>query len=130
MLEATVDRLWLVADGTVKPFEGDIEDYRKFVLAGPEPAPERKAEAKAAPEARERPLRERARWQKEIAAAETRIAKLQDLVRRIDETLAAESVNGAPSNAAIGLSVKRSELLQAIESAEEQWLELSTREQV
>ncbi len=96
LLEASVDRLWLVANGTVKTFDGDIEDYRKFVLATPEPSAERKAEAKAAPEARERPLRERARWQKEIAAAETRIEKLQDLVRRIDEALAAESVNGAP----------------------------------
>src|SRR4029078_8735244 len=35
LLEATVDRLWLVANGTVKPFEGDLEDYRGLVLAGP-----------------------------------------------------------------------------------------------
>ena len=28
LLEACVDRLWLVADGTVKPFDGDMEDYR------------------------------------------------------------------------------------------------------
>ena len=32
LLEACADRLWLVADGSVKPFDGDMADYRKFVL--------------------------------------------------------------------------------------------------
>src|SRR5690606_34705082 len=33
LLEASADRLWLVAGGTVRPFEGDIEDYRRQVLS-------------------------------------------------------------------------------------------------
>ena len=28
LVELVADRLWLVADGTVRPFEGDLEDYR------------------------------------------------------------------------------------------------------
>ena len=32
LIEACADRLWLVADGTVKNFDGDMEDYRSFVL--------------------------------------------------------------------------------------------------
>src|SRR5208283_1641850 len=40
LLEACVDRLWLVASGTVKPFEGDIADYGRFVL-GQAPAPQK-----------------------------------------------------------------------------------------
>ena len=110
----------------MRNFEGDIEDYRKFVLAAPEPVAQRD-EAKREPERRERPMRERAQLQKEIAAAEARMAKLQDLVRRIDETLAQQPA-GAPTNAAIELVVKRGELERAIEVAEEQWLELSVRE--
>ena len=35
LLEACVDKLWLVGNGTVKPFEGDMEDYRRLVLAKP-----------------------------------------------------------------------------------------------
>ena len=128
LLEATVDRLWLVAGGSVRNFDGDIEDYRKFVLAAPEPVA-RRDEAKREPEKRERPLRERAQLQKDIATAEARMAKLQDLVRRIDETLA-QQPPGAPTNAAIALVVKRGELERAIEVAEEQWLELSVRESV
>ena len=27
MIETCADRLWLVADGTVKPFDGDMDDY-------------------------------------------------------------------------------------------------------
>ena len=32
LLRHTVDRLWLVADQTVKPYEGDLDDYRREVL--------------------------------------------------------------------------------------------------
>ncbi|WP_454716405.1 ABC-F family ATP-binding cassette domain-containing protein [Caulobacter segnis] len=32
LMELVADRLWLAADGTVKPFEGDMDDYAKFVL--------------------------------------------------------------------------------------------------
>ena len=33
LLEACADRLWLVQDGTVKPFDGDLDDYRRRVLS-------------------------------------------------------------------------------------------------
>jgi len=48
LMELVADRLWLAADGTVKPFDGDMDDYAKFVLdrarqaargAGKAPAP-------------------------------------------------------------------------------------------
>ena len=32
LLEACVDRLWLVANGTVTSFDGDLADYTRFVL--------------------------------------------------------------------------------------------------
>ena len=39
LLEACADRLWLVANGTVKPYEGDLEDYARDVLASTAPPP-------------------------------------------------------------------------------------------
>ena len=33
LLSLVADRLWLVGDGTVKPFEGDLDDYRRMVLS-------------------------------------------------------------------------------------------------
>jgi ATP-binding cassette subfamily F protein 3 len=32
LLRATTDVLWLVADGQVAPFDGDLDDYREWVL--------------------------------------------------------------------------------------------------
>ena len=31
-MELVADRLWLAADGTVAPFEGDMDDYARLVL--------------------------------------------------------------------------------------------------
>jgi ATP-binding cassette subfamily F protein 3 len=47
-MELVADRLWLAADNTVKPFQGDMDDYAKFVLdrvknAGRAPAQGREA---------------------------------------------------------------------------------------
>jgi ATP-binding cassette subfamily F protein 3 len=42
LMELVADRLWLAADGTVAPFDGDMDDYAKFVLErarGGAPAP-------------------------------------------------------------------------------------------
>jgi ATP-binding cassette subfamily F protein 3 len=32
LVELTADRLWLVDGGTVQPYEGDLEDYRRVLL--------------------------------------------------------------------------------------------------
>ena len=32
LMELVADRLWLAADGHVRPFDGDMDDYAKFVL--------------------------------------------------------------------------------------------------
>ena len=32
LIELVADRLWLAADGHVKPFKGDMDDYARFVL--------------------------------------------------------------------------------------------------
>src|SRR5258706_513640 len=42
LLGACADRLWLVANGEVNPFDGDLDDYRRLVLGGdPKAATER-----------------------------------------------------------------------------------------
>jgi ATP-binding cassette subfamily F protein 3 len=32
LIETTADRLWLVEDGTVRPFDGDVREYAEYVL--------------------------------------------------------------------------------------------------
>jgi len=40
LLTATTDAFWLVYDGRVAPFEGDLDDYRDWALAANRPDPE------------------------------------------------------------------------------------------
>ncbi len=39
LVELVADRLWLVADGTVCPFDGDLDDYRALLAERARPAP-------------------------------------------------------------------------------------------
>jgi len=32
LIDLVTDRLWLAADGHIKPFKGDMDDYARFVL--------------------------------------------------------------------------------------------------
>src|SRR5262249_30419975 len=93
LLEACADRLWLVADGTVAPFDGDLDDYRTLVLARtrdadgertrPEARPSRSEARRAAAERRA----ELAPLKRRIAALEAEMSKLGARVSEIDRTL-------------------------------------------
>ena len=56
LMELVADRLWLAADGTVRPFDGDMDDYARFVLdrskAGAAPSQGRERKAKHEPKAK------------------------------------------------------------------------------
>jgi len=90
LVELVADRLWLVGDGTVKPFEGDLEDYRTLLVERARPAAKasavtRKDDRRERAEARAAlaPLRKKAQDAEKhlavLAAERTRIeAKLAD----------------------------------------------------
>ena len=126
LLEACVDRLWLVASGTVKPFDGDLADYGRYVLG--QGAPAAAEEARAGPEARAgagpQP-RPGGRLRRELAALEDRMSRFQDLLRRVDEALMEASAAGGDALKIADLAQRRGELERALPSAEEAWLELS-----
>ena len=126
LLEATVDRLWLAANGTVKPFEGDLADYSRFVLSGAEPQQRRKREFEAPP-ASARPKREPQPIKREIAALEDKMNRFQDLLRRVDEALAQASARGGDALKIAELAAKRAELERALIATEEAWFELYGR---
>src|SRR5689334_11845195 len=54
LLRATVDELWLVADGAVAPFDGDLDDYRDWVLDRSRRAAKRDETPRDAPSAARR----------------------------------------------------------------------------
>ncbi len=51
LMELVADRLWLAADGTIAPFEGDMQDYAKFVLDRARNASRGPSQAREAPAA-------------------------------------------------------------------------------
>ncbi len=124
LLEACADRLWLVADGAVKEFDGDIDDYTKLVLqasrGGDAAKPQKAAEKKPSPVREKRGVS-----QKKIQGLEERIAKFGDLIARIDETLADGSAFVKDPQKAAALASQRGELSAALAAAEEEWLALS-----
>ncbi|MGQ7793952.1 ABC-F family ATP-binding cassette domain-containing protein [Faunimonas sp. B44] len=133
LLEACADRLWLVDRGTVKPFDGDLDDYRRLVLsradgeaaasAAEDKGPSQKALRRQAAERREAlaPLR------KKIKDSERLIEKLQGEVKALDGRLADPALYGQPDRAAT-LAQERAQKLKALARAEESWLALSEEE--
>ncbi len=131
LLDACADRLWLVDGGTVKSFDGDMDDYKRFVLdragAGNGKARERaEARSERAVSAVASSRREAAPLKKRIAAAEEKMAKFQDLMRRIDAALADPAVFQKDPVKAKQLSSQRGDLEKALVAAEEDWLALTS----
>ena len=122
-----MDRLWIVAEGTVKPFEGDLDEYARFVLSRTSNAASRKpserAPAPEAPPAEKR--RSSSALRKDMAAAEARMEKFHDLLGRVDAALATTGGSAASTAAARDLAQKRAELERALIAAEEEWLRFS-----
>jgi ATP-binding cassette subfamily F protein 3 len=129
LLDACADRLWLVDGGTVSSFDGDMDDYKRYVLdragggkprkARSEPRPE--ATGSSAPPSR----REAVPLKKRIAAVEEKMRKFQDLIARIDAALADPAVFKRDPAKAAQLSAQRGDLEKALVVAEEDWLALT-----
>ena len=126
LLEACADRLWLVDQGTVKPFDGDMDDYARLVLSKTRDEEPRRASAPAsAPEPSRR--RDAGQARRKLAAAEEKVEKFTQLLARVDQALAAPDAFSRNPQEAARLASQREELAKALASAEEQWLELAAQ---
>ena len=124
------DRLWLVADGTCRPFDGDVDDYRRHVIdtQRAERRAKRGPEA-AVGDARREGRRERARareasahLRRAVADAEKKLERLHAEKAALEERLAdPELYNGAPDKLQTLLK-KQGEMQKRIETAEADWL--------
>ena len=129
LVELVADRLWLVEDGTVRPFDGDLEAYRRRLLERDDADEPERNGARASTgdpkragrrEAAERraalePLRRQAR------DAETAAARLAAEQQKLDRELAAQGAFSGNSAAMAAALKKRADLARLIADAEARW---------
>ena len=130
ILRACCDELWLVANKTVKPFEGDLDDYRDWLReqrARPvngDAAPSRKDDKRAEAEERQRLANLRRPLQKRIDAIEKELAKHTSARDVLDAWLASEAAYAAENAPTLGDKTReRGELASKIAVLEEEWME-------
>ncbi|RWO47269.1 MAG: ABC-F family ATP-binding cassette domain-containing protein [Mesorhizobium sp.] len=129
LLEATADRLWLVKDGTVNPFDGDLDDYKTLVtgVAGDRRG-KREAEKASKADRRRDAAARRAAFEplaKEIRATEALMDRIRKRIDLIEDELANPAVYEKDPSTATRLAKERSQLAQTLAGHEEKWLSMS-----
>ena len=135
LVELVADRLWLVQEGTVQPFEGDMADYRQLLLD--QRRAERrqaKAEARGTNGATQTDARDRRRQaaaqraaksdlKKAAQQAEARLEKLQRALDLLEQELADPALYDGSAHRVTKLQTKHAEVKAAIAETEDRWLE-------
>ena len=133
LIELTADRLWLVADARVEPYDGDLDDYRSLLLGRPSAgasAPksgrqEQPRPAKAPTSRLQKPAdrSEVLKRRQAARAAEKELEKLSKERTSIATTLADEKTYRSLGDELDILLKRHAELETAVELAEMRWLE-------
>ena len=141
LLRATTDVLWLVADGRLAPFDGDLDDYREWVLglrrraavseaAATEPTaattPDRKAQKRAEAESRQRAYAQKKPLAERLAKVEREMETLTAEKASLEAWLAAPEAYADGNRDGLKIRLARQgELAAALGRCEAEWLELS-----
>jgi len=130
LIEATVDRLWLVKDGTVKPYDGDLGDYRQLVTGGASDRRDRREADKTSKADRRREAAQRRAalepLAREIKTIEALIDRLRGRLEAIEARLADPSLYEKEPAKVTELTKERGDLATKLAAQEDRWLALST----
>ena len=129
LIEATADRLWLVKDGAVKPYDGDSSDYRQEVTGVSADRKERREAEKASKADRRREAAARRQaWSRSPRKSARRKALMDRIRKRIDgieDELADPALYEKDPSTATRLAKERSQLTPTLAGHEEKWLAMS-----
>jgi ATP-binding cassette subfamily F protein 3 len=129
LIEATADRLWLVKDGSVKPFDGDMDEYRQIVTGVTGKTKDQKEADKASKADRRREAAQRRAalepLAKEIKATEALMDRIRKRLDGIEDQLSDPALYERDPKAATQLGKERAELSSSLSGHEERWLTLS-----
>ena len=141
LLRTTVDSFWVVADGAVHEFDGDLEDYRDWLAArnaedkaadaaAREPADagaavNRKAQRRLEAEQRQRLAALRKPLETELVKVESGMEKTRAALQKLDDIIAdADLYSDARRAERQQVMAEHGELGKRMQSLEERWLEL------
>lgn len=128
LLGLVCDSFWRVADGVVESFDGDLEDYARWLRTrGGEPAERGDAKAQTAdPRERRREAaaeRERQRAQrKQLEKIETRVAKIDAALSALQERLADPAIYTGPTAVLADIGREQNALREEKAVLETEWL--------
>ncbi|MFV0244395.1 MAG: ABC-F family ATP-binding cassette domain-containing protein [Qingshengfaniella sp.] len=125
LLSLAADRLWLVKDGSVSPYEEDLDAYRRMLLAG------EAAEGKAKPAPAPRPKLSRDavnQMRSAVRKCEERLEKLNQMRDRVAAKLADPDLYERGEGGEIEVWQKKyAEIMDGIDRAEDLWLSAQQR---
>ena len=148
LLRNTVDEFWLVSDGTVQEYDGDLEDYERWLAdrrkdedeppkrqVAEDSDAEKKAGSAQALTADERKARKRQEaelrqklspWRKKQVSLEARMDQLQQQLAGVEASLGDPAVYEDSGKVRLkALLAEQTELKRALEETEAEWLEVS-----
>ena len=127
LIEACADQLWVVADHTVTNYDGDLDDYRRMVLSARGlRTNSRDRGGGERSNGRDKPQRnkseKRVPLKQKISDAEAEIARINDIISKIDTALAMPDIFKRDPKQAAQLGKARAGAESALQRAEEEWL--------
>ncbi len=148
LLRNTVDEFWLVCDGAVGEYEGDLEDYERWLAERrkDEESPPRRevaegqeksvntagaatltADERKARKRQEAELRQKlSPWRKKQGTLETRMEQLQQKLATMEQNLADPGLYDDQQKVRLKeLLAEQAELKRELEDVEAEWLEVS-----
>ena len=129
LVELVADRLWLVADGKVTPFEGDLDDYRAQLGGRGSASATRREEKKGkapAPQADIRP--QHAPLRARLKGIEVTLAKLAEEAKVIEGALANPKLYESGKNDLIArATARRAAIAKDVERLETEWLGITEK---
>lgn len=123
LLSLVADRLWLVSDGTVKPYDGDLETYRTLLLAREKPV-SKSGGKKSAPPKPKRASREVIQaLRSDTRKGEDRVTKLNQMRDKLATKLADPALyDDEKKGEAEVWQRKYAEVMNALDRAEAMWM--------
>ncbi|WP_299558372.1 ABC-F family ATP-binding cassette domain-containing protein [uncultured Sulfitobacter sp.] len=123
LLSMVADRLWLVSDGTVKPYEDDLEAYRKMLLTVEKPV-SKTARPKVEAARPKRASREDIlALRSDVRTSEARVSKINEMRDKLAKKLADPALYEKDKVGELEVwNKKYAEVMGALERAEALWM--------